>query len=92
MTPDYSDGVFLYGERETVFATDQRWEVQGNARQAKKRMTEIETATDMSTEQVRVTGGRTVRCDAGSERIERDVAATKLLMRPYRTPYKRPYA
>jgi hypothetical protein len=36
--------------------------------------------------------GRTLHFDAAGETIKEDVAARKLLLRPYRAPYRHPYA
>jgi hypothetical protein len=36
--------------------------------------------------------GRTLQFDAPSETIREDAAARKLLLRPYRAPYRHPYA
>lgn len=124
MTPAYNNGIFLYGEKETVFVTDQRWEVMPQGKGTEKRVIEIKPPTDTGTAHVaewleairagrqpscsvedgwRSTttvqlgmiaykAGRTVQFDAAGETIKEDAAARKMLMRPYRAPYRHPYA
>jgi predicted dehydrogenase len=121
--PAASNGIFFYGDKETVFVTDQRWEVIPRGK-GERRVTEIKPSTDMGRrhmqewlDAVRGTGkpsclvddaylstsavqlgmiayksGRTLQWDAKAERIGNDAAANRLLMRPYRAPYKHPYA
>ena len=124
VTPQYSNGVFLFGEKETVFVTDQRWEVMPKGRDAQKRVTEVNPPSDLSLKHIEqwlnaVRGqgkvsclpedgykstatvqlgmisykaGKPVQWDARSERIVNDAAADRMLLRPYRAPYKHPYA
>jgi len=124
MTPAYNNGIFLYGENETIFVTDNRWEVMPKGKGAEKRVMEIKPAADAGTahvaewleavrgKKVGLVGvedawrsttavqlgmiaykaGRAVQFDAASETIKDDAAARKLLMRPYRAPYRHPYA
>ena len=124
MMPQYDNGVFLFGEKETVFVTDQRWEVLPKGRDAQKRITEIKPPGDMSLKHIEqwlnaVRGqgkvscspedgfqstatvqlgmisykaGRPVQWDVRSERIVNDAVADRMLLRPYRAPYKHPHA
>jgi predicted dehydrogenase len=124
MAPAYNNGIFLFGEKETLFVTDNRWEVMPKGKGAEIRVTEIKPQADAGTAHVAewleaVRGkkqplvsvedawrsttavqlgmiayksGRAVQFDAASETIKDDAAARKLLMRPYRAPYRHPYA
>lgn len=124
MTPAYNNGIFLYCENETIFVTDQRWEVMPKGKGAEKRVVEIKPPVDTGTlhvaewlEAVRASrqpsctvedawrsttavhlgmiaykSGRAVRFDAANETIKDDAAAARLLKRPYRAPYRHPYA
>lgn len=47
LTPAYNNGVFLYGEKESVFVTDNRWEVLPKAKGAERQVNEIKPATDL---------------------------------------------
>ena len=40
-TPEVSNGVFFYGEKETVFVTDDRWVVIPKAKGAERQVTQI---------------------------------------------------
>jgi predicted dehydrogenase len=124
MTPAYNNGIFLFCEKETVFVTDNRWEVMPKGRNPEKRVHEIKPAADLGAahaaewlEAIRASrqpsctvedawrsttavhlgmiaykSARAVRFDAASETIKDDAAAARLLKRPYRAPYRHPYA
>jgi len=121
--PEVSNGIFFYGEQETVFVTDQRWMVIPKGRGAQKKITDIQPPTDLgqrhmadflaavrakaqpavSTEDgwrstttvqlamISYKTGRSVAFDPNTVSIVNDETANKLLMRPYRAPYKHPY-
>ncbi|MBI4875569.1 MAG: Gfo/Idh/MocA family oxidoreductase [Acidobacteria bacterium] len=43
-SPEVSNGIFFYGEKETVFVTDNKWMVIPSAKGAERRLTEVKTA------------------------------------------------
>lgn len=119
--PEISNGIFFYGEKETLFVTDDRWEVlpkgKGKEKQVNKvssdagklHMTEFLSAVRhrqppgcliedafCSTAAVKLamiaydTGYR-ISWDAKQEEILDHPAASKLLLREYRKPWKHPY-
>lgn len=122
--PEFSNGVTLFGEKETIFVTDNRWIVMPKGKDAQRRVTEVKSANDLSQRHVtewvnavragkqptcspeeafRSTAtvqlgmisyktGRTLQWDMASEKIVNDAAASKLLARAYRAPYKHPGA
>jgi predicted dehydrogenase len=122
--PAFSNGVFVYGEKGTVFATDARWIHFPKEKGAERKVTEFRPLPDLGMKHVaewleairqgRQPGcppddaflststvqlgmiaykvGRAVQWDAASCRILNDPAAGKLLLRPYRAPYKHPFA
>jgi predicted dehydrogenase len=45
--PEFANGVTLYGEKETVFVTDQRWVVMPKGKEAQRRVTETKPPTDL---------------------------------------------
>jgi predicted dehydrogenase len=120
-TPTASNGIFLYGEKETLFATDDRWEIiprgQGKDRQVRELKTEagllhmteflkavrtrqapgcqIEDAYH-STATVKLAmisqeTGSKIAWNAETESISSNPAASDLLFREYRKPWKHPY-
>jgi predicted dehydrogenase len=122
--PALSNGVFVYGEKGTVFVTDARWIFFPKEKGAEKRIVESRPAQDLgrlhvaewlaavregrqpgcspedafqSTSTVQLgmiayKAGRAIEWDATSERITNDAAAQRMLLRPYRAPYKHPFA
>jgi predicted dehydrogenase len=120
-TPSVSNGIFLYGEKQTVFVTDDRWETipkgKGKDRQVHESKTDagllhmteflnavrqrqapscqIEDAS-RSTASVKLAmiaweTGTKVRWDAQRGEIAQNPAASDLLQRPYRKPWKHPF-
>ena len=122
-TPEVSNGIFFYGERETVFVTDDRWVVvpkgrgqQNKVNQAKADMgtahmaaflTAVRTRQEpeplctpadahLSTSAVKLamiayeSGGK-VTWNAATAQIDDNPAASRLLKRDYRVPWKHPY-
>jgi predicted dehydrogenase len=120
-TPEIANGIRFYGEKETVFVTDNRWVVIPRERGKERR--EITASSDAGTammadflEAVRTrrapacevedgwhsttavqlamisyeTGTRVVWDGARTE-IRDNAAATRLLKREYRAPWKHPY-
>ena len=45
-SPDVSNGVFFYGQKETVFVTDNRWMVIPAAKGAERRLTEVPASNE----------------------------------------------
>ncbi|MBI5085906.1 MAG: Gfo/Idh/MocA family oxidoreductase [Acidobacteria bacterium] len=45
--PEFSNGVTFYGEKETVFVTDNRWVVIPRGKDAQRRVTEVKPAQDL---------------------------------------------
>lgn len=123
-TPETQNGAFYYGDKATVFATDQRWVIIPKERGAERKVYDIQPATDMgllhiqewlaavrgegkvsctvedawkSTAMVQLAmiaydAGRSIGWDATSAKIVNDGAAGKALKRPYRAPYRHPFA
>ena len=122
-TPDVSNGIFFYGEKETVFVTDNRWVVVPKGRGAAHKVTEARadasvahiaafltavrtrkepeplcTAADAHLSNTAVqlamiayeTGSK-VTWNAATGQIENNPAASRLLKRDYRAPWKHPY-
>lgn len=120
-TPSVSNGIFFYGEKETLFVTDDRWEIiprgKGQERQVNESKTDagllhmadflkavrtreqpgclIEDAYQ-STAAVKLAmiaweTGTKVAWDGKTETIANNVAASELLHRDYRKPWKHPY-
>jgi predicted dehydrogenase len=117
-----SNGIFLYGEKETVFATDNRWVVVPRGKDAQRRVNEIRsdagqahmaeflqairtrTTPSATTEDAHFSTtavqlamiayetGSKITWDAATEQIPDNPAATKLLKREYRAPWKHPSA
>jgi predicted dehydrogenase len=120
--PEVENGIFFYGEKETVFATDGKWMVIPKDRKAERRV--VEVGADMGTlhmaaflESVRTrrpptvtvedahastatvqlgaiayeTGTR-VQWDPSSEQVADNPAASALLRRAYRGPWRHPHA
>jgi len=121
-TPDISNGVLFYGEKQTIFVTDDRWEIiprgRGKERQVQKptgdagalhmadflqavrtRQAPACVAEDAyaSTAGVKLAmisyeTGAKVAWNAAKEQIEGNPAASALLKRDYRAPYRHPFA
>jgi len=120
-TPSVANGIFLYGEQETVFVTDDRWESipkgNGKDRQIHESKTDagllhmteflnsvrqrqapdclIEDAS-RSTASVKLAmiaweTGSKVQWDAQRQELAQNSAASDLLLRPYRKPWKHPF-
>ncbi len=124
MSPEYNNGVFVYCEKATIFATDNRWEILGREKGVQKAVYAPQPPADMglrhmqdwlnavragkqpacspedafkSTATVQLgmiayRAGRTIEWDAQKETIPNDASAAKMLLRPYRAPYKHPGA
>ncbi len=121
-TPEVANGIFFYGEKQTIFVTDDRWELipRGNrkdrqvheaksepgllhvteflnaVRERKQPSCLVEDAfastASVQLAMIAYETGSKVDWDAGHERILSNPAASKLLKREYRKPYKHPYA
>ncbi len=119
--PEVSNGVFLYGEKQTLFVTDDRWVVipkgKGSERQVNKveadtgklHMAEflnavrtrqapgcpaeegLRSTTTVKLAMIAYDTGRKITWDAANEQIVGDPAASALLKRDYRAPWKHPY-
>jgi predicted dehydrogenase len=121
-TPETNNGIFFFGEKETVFVTDNRWIAIPREKGKERRVVDVKSdagALHMadfleavrtrrapacqpqdgfySTATVQLAmiayraGGRVV-WDADKEAIVGNAEASKLLLRPYRPPYKHPAA
>lgn len=121
-TPEVSNGIFFYGEKETVFISDNRWMTIPRAKGQERRVFDAKSDAGprhmadfldavrtrrpptclpedafLSTATVQLgmiayrAGGR-LTWDAATERITDNPAGAKLLMRPYRAPYRHPAA
>jgi predicted dehydrogenase len=51
--PEFSNGVTLFGEKETVFVTDQRWIVMPKGRGAARKVNDIQPPVDLSMRHVK---------------------------------------
>lgn len=121
-TPETNNGITFFGDKETIFVTDNRWVIIPRERGAQRKVTEV--SGDLSQRSVaawlnavRTRGpvpctveeafqstatvqlgmiayktGQRLAWDAKSEKIVNDAAANQRLMRPYRAPYKHPFA
>ncbi len=119
--PEVNNGIFFYGEKATVFATDQRWVVipagKGKARQEHPVRTDLglehmkeflagvrarkapsctpedayKTTATVQLAMIAHETNSAVTWDAAKEQIVGNEAASKLLKREYRAPYKHPY-
>ncbi len=121
-SPETANGIFFYGEKETVFVTDDKWIIVPKGKNQEHKV--IEVKTDMggknlaaflesvrtrtepvstpadaflstSTVQLAMISyetGTKVAWDAKAEQILDNPAASKLLKRDYRAPWKHPYA
>ncbi len=118
---EVSNGIFFYGERETLFVTDDWWEVIPRGKHKEKQVHEVKTNAGLlhmkeflnavrtrqqpgcriedayaSTVAVKLamisydTGSKVV-WDSAREQIINNEAASKLLKREYRAPWKHPY-
>jgi predicted dehydrogenase len=121
-TAEVANGIFLYGEKGTIFVTDDRWVV--IAKEKGKERTEHKAGGDLgvahmaefleavrtrkppgctiedgyrSTATVKLAMiaydvGAKIAWDEKTEQIVNNPAAANLLKRPYREPWKHPYA
>jgi predicted dehydrogenase len=48
LNPDFSNGITLFGEKETIFATDNRWIVVPRAKDTPRKVVDIQPPTDLS--------------------------------------------
>jgi predicted dehydrogenase len=120
--PEVNNGIFFFGEKETVFVTDNRWIVIPREKGKERRVTEVKSDAGLlhmadflaavrtrrapacqpedgfySTATVQLAmisyrAGNRVVWDAATEQITGNPEAAKLLMRPYRPPYRHPAA
>ncbi len=120
-TPAVSNGIFFYGEKETLFATDDRWEIIPRGHAKDRQVHEIKTDAGLlhmvefltavrtgqspgcliedayrSTAAVKLAmiaweTGTKVVWDDPTESIPQNPAASNLLQRDYRKPWKHPY-
>lgn len=120
-TPEVANGIFFYGDKETIFVTDDRWETiprgKGKERQVRKasadagslHMQEFLTAvrnrqqpgclaedgyastTAVKLAMISYDTGSKVTWDAAKEQIPGNPAASRLLKREYRRPWKHPH-
>jgi len=121
-TPTVSNGVFFYGEKETIFVTDDRWEVVPRGKNKDRQVNEAKADTGLahmveflnavrtrqpascqiedgyaSTTSVKLAmisydTGCKVTWDSQKEQIVGNPAASALLKREYRQPWKHPFA
>jgi predicted dehydrogenase len=121
-TPETNNGVTLFGDKQTIFVSDNRWVVIPREKGAQRRVTDVtgdlsqrslaawvnavrtkgpvpctveEAFQSTATVQLGMIAyktGKRVEWDARSEKIVNDSAANQRLTRPYRAPYKHPYA
>jgi predicted dehydrogenase len=121
-TPAVANGIFFYGDKQTIFVTDDRWEVIPRGKAKEREVNEVKTDAGLrhvteflnavrerkpagclvedayaSTASVQLAmisyeTGTKVDWDAKSERILNNPAASELLKRSYREPYKHPFA
>ena len=124
MTPEFSNGVTIFGEKATVFVGDNVWMLQPKGRGAQREVHEVKPPADLSMNHVKdwldavragrqpscppeeafrstatvqlgmisYKTGRTIEWDEKAERITNVAEANRLLMRPYRAPYRHPGA
>lgn len=120
-TPSVSNGIFLYGEKQTLFATDDRWEIIPRGHSKDRQVHEIKTdagllhmqdflkavrtrqpaschiedaygsTTSVKLAMIAYETGSKVEWDAQTENISQNQAASNLLQRSYRNPWKHPY-
>lgn len=120
-TPEVSNGIFFFGEKETVFVTDDRWVVIPKGKNAERQVNKAEADTGklhmaeflnavrtrqqpgcLTEDALRSTAmvklamiaydtGSKITWDAAKEQIVGNPAASKLLKRDYRQPWKHPY-
>jgi predicted dehydrogenase len=120
-TPAVSNGIFLYGDKQTVFVTDDRWEVIPRGSAKDKQVHETKTDAGLlhmseflnavrdrkqpgcliedacrSTATVKLAmiaweTGCKVQWDLQRQEITQNPAASDLLNRPYRKPWKHPF-
>jgi predicted dehydrogenase len=86
--PEVSNGVFFYGDKATVFATDSRWIVIPKERGAQRKVTDIKPAPDMGARHVKewieaVRAGRQPSCTV--EEGYKSTTMVKLAMISYST-------
>ena len=121
-TSDTNNGITFFGDKETVFVTDNRWVVIPRKRGEERKLTEVkgdlsersvaawlnairtksavvcpieEAFQSTATVQLGMAAyktGRRLEWDAKTEKVTNDAGANQRLLRPYRAPYKHPYA
>ena len=121
-TPEINNGILFFGEKETIFVTDSRWEIISGGKKEDRQVITPEkgnlgvnhianfleavrsrkaplcvpedgyrsTAT-VQLAMIAYETGTNVVWDAKTERISDNPAASKLLKRDYRSPWKHPY-
>jgi predicted dehydrogenase len=119
--PEVANGIFLYGDRETVFVTDDRWVVIPRGKNKERKVNEVKgdlgadhmteflsavrerkpagcppedaliSTTAVKLAMIAYDTGAPVTWDASTEDIVGNRAASKLLKRDYRAPWRHPY-
>ena len=122
--PEFSNGVTLFGEKETLFVSDNRWMILPKGKDAQRKLMEVKHTPEVGPRHMKewldaMRGGakptctpedaflstatvqlgmiayrsaRTIQWDAAAGKIVNDAAAAKMMIRPYRAPYKHPSA
>lgn len=118
--PAVSNGIFFYGEKETIFVTDDRWEILPRGKNKERQVQEAKTdagalhmaefleavrkrqppgcliedayrsTTAVKLAMISYDTGAKITWDAGKDQIEGNPAASALLKRDYRPPWKHP--
>lgn len=121
-TPQTNNGIFFYGEKATVFATDNAWTVipRGKGQERREFKAEVDQGVNHMADFLQAVRSRrqpscqiddafrstatvqlamiayetesVVRWNEATEQILGNPAATRLLKRDYRSPWKHPYA
>ena len=121
-TPEVSNGIFFYGEKETIFVTDSRWVVIPKAKGEPYRVIEVKgdnglrhmqnfldsvrsrkasaclpedafrSTTTVQLAMISYKSKSRVNWNQQEETITANPAASALLKREYRAPYRHPYA
>ena len=119
--PEFSNGVTLFGEKETLFVSDNRWMILPKGRDAQRKVMDVKHTPEVGPRHMKewldaIGGGpkpacspedaflstatvqlgmiayraaRTIQWDAQTGRIVND-PAVKMMIRPYRAPYRHP--